>query len=712
MIMQPAWLFSRHRESAITACLVVVMALAPWFPAAARPVTPETAVSLVTNWLSSDSRPLGARLSNKVVNAQTFPASNGTPLYYAVNLRPTGFVIVSADDDVEPIVAFSSEGRYDPSPANPLGAMVANDLPARVGAARALQAHEKTPARAQAAQTKWRRLLSASARNARSFSSIASLSDPRVDPFVQSRWGQSLECGWVCYNYYTPPGPVGSDLNYPAGCLATAMAQLMRHHRYPGFGVGTGGFDISVYGVPTQRSLLGGNGSGGPYDWNSMVLDPNCETTLTQRQAIAALCHDAGVAAHMDYRSEADGGSGASLTSAYTAMLYTFYYANAKVHAALSSIALDKLYKMVNPNLHARAPVILGIRRPGGNHAVICDGYGYDAGTQYHHLNMGWTGLDDTWYNLPDVDAVTHAYDAVTGCLYNVFPYDSGEIIAGRVTDSSGAAIGGAGVTAGSFCDTTDARGLYALRGVSSNTAYTVRVQKDGFVFADRAVTTGYSQSGNVNCGNLWDVNFTGYQTMSISDAKKKADDYPVAVQGAVVSAAFGEWFYVETENRSTGILVHWPQHNAIPGRKVDVIGAIKTNESWERYIEAASADDRGQRKLNPVGMSIAAVGGSNWKGIGGYTGRQKGVTGGVGLNNVGLLVRLSGRFTYIDEHNFTLDDGSGAMVHCVTPAGVLANPTWQFVTVSGISSLEMVGDELHSKLLVRNDEDIQIVAP
>jgi hypothetical protein len=68
-------------------------------------------------------------------------------------------------------------------------------------------------------------------------------------------------------------------------------------------------------------------------------------------------------------------------------------------------------------------------------HAVLCDGYGYNYSTLYHHLNMGWNGIDDAWYNLPVIDADT-GFNAITSCLYNIYTSGSGEIISGRVFDS------------------------------------------------------------------------------------------------------------------------------------------------------------------------------------------------------------------------------------------------------------------------------------
>jgi len=47
----------------------------------------------------------------------------------------------------------------------------------------------------------------------------------------------------------------------------------------------------------------------------------------------------------------------------------------------------DGLIGMVNPNLDANLPVCFGIHGSGNTgHEVVCDGYGYNSGTMYHHI--------------------------------------------------------------------------------------------------------------------------------------------------------------------------------------------------------------------------------------------------------------------------------------------------------------------------------------
>ncbi len=91
----------------------------------------------------------------------------------------------------------------------------------------------------------------------------------------------------------------------------------------------------------------------------------------------------------------------------------------------------------------------------------------------------------------------------------------------------------------------------------------------------------------------------------------------------------------------------------------------------------------------------------------GGPFGQQPGMTGGAGLNNIGLLVRLTGSYSYIGPDTFLLDDGSGRPVLCLVPSGVVLSPAWRFVTVTGISSCTDNGNEVASIVRVRGQADI-----
>ncbi|MBN1392949.1 MAG: C10 family peptidase [Sedimentisphaerales bacterium] len=483
----------------------------------------EEAKRAVRGWLKVDPMPLRAQLGNQVKQADVFTDDDGEPIYYVIYLKPSGFVIVPAEDLVEPIIAFADDGTYDPSPDNPLGALVSRDVPGRIAAARDIQAlASSSPRKLTAqqtaleeaclnAQSKWTELNDYS--DMIGTLGIPSVSDVRVAPFVQSRWSQTTECGSACYNYYTPPYSSGSASNYPCGCVATAMAQLMRYWQHPTAGVGTGCFTIYVDGSPETRCLRGGNGSGGPYNWADMVLDPGCGTSSIQRAAIGALTHDAGVAVNMDYSS---GGSGADTMQSATAFKNTFGYSKAvKGYNSGSNIPESNLNTMLNPNMDSGFPCLLGITGTIGGHAIVCDGYGYNTSTLYHHLNLGWAGSDDAWYDLPTIDTSLGTFTSVYKCVYNVYVTGSGEIISGRVTDTSGVPISGATVTGtrtggGVYNDTTDDKGIYALSKIPSSSTYNISVTKSGYTFTNQVVSTLTSSDYSSTSGNKWGINFVG----------------------------------------------------------------------------------------------------------------------------------------------------------------------------------------------------------
>lgn len=480
----------------------------------ARPMAADEAKMAVTGWLRVYAQPLGSALGQDIAGVETFTNEDGETIYYIVYLQPSGFVIVPADDLIEPIIGFADDGTYDPSPDNPLGALVTNDLNGRIAMVRDIQALEATSAMEAAleSQTRWNQLtVFAEAPGGPATTSLPSVDDPRVDPLVQSNWAQTKCCtspSLNCYNYYTPN-------NYPCGCVATAMAQLMRYHQHPVSPVLLC-FLIEVDGEQQGYCIRGGDGSGGPYNWNDMVLVPNCSTTLAQRQAIGALCSDAGGSVQMSYTS---GSSSANTLDAKDALIDTFKYGNAvKGYNSGSNIGAG-LIGMVNPNLDCGFPALLGITGPSGGHAIVCDGYGYNSSTMYHHLNMGWSETaNDAWYNLPNITTTNpnYTFTSVYKCVYNIYPYlpmSGNEIVSGRITTPEGDPINNAEVCfeymGGPLWSLwTNERGIYAYYGFMWDETFWVSVLKEGYVFHSRDVTTGKSIDLNNVSGNRWGVDF------------------------------------------------------------------------------------------------------------------------------------------------------------------------------------------------------------
>jgi hypothetical protein len=164
---------------------------------------------------------------------------------------------------------------------------------------------------------------------------------------------------------------------------------------------------------------------------------------------------------------------------------------------------------MINPNLDAKKPVIIVTN----NHALLCDGYGYSYLTLYHHLNMGWSGSSDAWYNL--TNSILNQ-DLVYSCIYNVQTTQTGdgEIISGRVFDyNNEEPIANAILYVKSAGETiaetrTDSKGIYAFDCLQSNTTYTVTALVEGYGSASQYITTGISTDDSAVSGNIWSADF------------------------------------------------------------------------------------------------------------------------------------------------------------------------------------------------------------
>ncbi len=557
----------------------LVLALGMTVGAQAAPVSLEQAKLALQGWLANGGTRLGAKLNLQQAEWMVVPAADGSVLYYVASLNPQGFIVVAADDQIEPIIVFSARGKFRLNANNPLFTILQGDLPARLAtvsqalAAPADPGSRQVQAAMTAAEGNWRRLQSAGKVAGKRIPDTTviyrepTIDDVRISPLIQSQWDQlylkqiQVDLDGVdpldtvdiyLYNYYTPK-------HLYCGCVATAMAQVMRFYTYPTEGIGIHEFPVTIDGLTAKRSTRGGDGAGGPYEWDLMDVVPAITMwdegsdyySETKRKAIGTLCYDAGVAVEMDYGTD---GSGAFPDKVGPALRDIFKYGNSILYYKGSDIAATQRNVIINSNLDAGRPVLLSISNGGASgHEIVSDGYGYNEGTLYNHLNMGWGGFDDSWYALPAL--LRSGYKIVDGIEYNIRPAGLGEIVSGRVRNSDNQPVPGTTVTAvstagGSYnqTTTTNAEGIYAFDYVPSNTTLTLTATRTHCTFTPQSVSTTESVSppedlsSTGTCGNLWAVDFTGvlpYVALTVSDRNASENAGNPAV--FVVSRTGGE---------------------------------------------------------------------------------------------------------------------------------------------------------------------------
>jgi len=139
----------------------------------------------------------------------------------------------------------------------------------------------------------------------------------------------------------------------------------------------------------------------------------------------------------------------------------------------------------------------------------------------------------------------------------------------------------------------------------------------------------------------------------SVVEAKGLADGEPVCFAASSVTVGFASKFYIEDSNRVSGIRVE-STTSVSPNQMVQVFGTLGLADGCERAITNCKViPGPAGPAIRPLEIVGRAAGGS-------AKGSTPGITGGVGLNNVGLLVRVAGNLTAVVSDGFYLDDGSG----------------------------------------------------
>jgi hypothetical protein len=207
-------------------------------------------------------------------------------------------------------------------------------------------------------------------------------------------------------NLYTPG-------NYAVGCVAITFTEVLQYFQWPRIGVGSHtysdnyGSSLGTYTVNFESSYT---------NWNN-IKDKyyKVASTSSQRMELGKLAYNCAVAVNMDFEYN---GSTSNVNRIPAAANKHFRYT-----AEYISKSANQFWARVDSNLINNLPVQLPIYTASGSgHAIVCDGI-KDIGqaTQYYHLNMGWWGSANGWY---DIQGIYNAggYSNITGAVVDMIP--------------------------------------------------------------------------------------------------------------------------------------------------------------------------------------------------------------------------------------------------------------------------------------------------
>ena len=220
-----------------------------------------------------------------------------------------------------------------------------------------------------------------------------------VDALIHTKWNQGTPYNNFC--------PVSNGKRCITGCVATAMAQVMKYWSWPVHGYGSVSYEDDGCGQLLSEDL-----SSNYYDWNNMLdtYYTNGNYTSVQISAVATLMRDCGYAVHMHYTPDESGAS----VSAGTMREY-FHYSPMATDRYVENYSEERWHDYIRRDLLAKRPVMYNGQSTESGHEFILDGFDTEG---YYHVNWGWGGYQDGWFILTDLNG----YNTDQWMINNLMP--------------------------------------------------------------------------------------------------------------------------------------------------------------------------------------------------------------------------------------------------------------------------------------------------
>ncbi len=326
------------------------------------------------------------------------------------------FVIIAADDCVQPVLGYSTENPFGTGkiPENAFYWLKGYDCQI----AFAVQSKQKPTAETS---KQWNDLLAGKG--------LEPKSDRNVEPLIQTQWDQS-----PYYNDLCPYDNTGNQRTV-TGCVATAMAQIMKYWAYPEHGIGDHAYTPETH---PQHGVQYVNFAEATYNWSQM---PN--SISSSNTEIAKLMYHCGVSVDMDYDySESNSshtGSGAKTADVATALTKYFNYDTAS-YKTREEVGQDSTWiSMMKAELDAGRPMQYSGRGNGG-HSFVCDGY---SDNDFFHFNWGWGGMRDGYFEITNLNpggsgtgGGSYVYNNDQAAIFGIKPATMGTATAPTLTAS------------------------------------------------------------------------------------------------------------------------------------------------------------------------------------------------------------------------------------------------------------------------------------
>ena len=369
--------------------LLLILSLLCPLLATAAPVNESVCRKIATEFLKSKNFRVEMSQLKLVPADPVVKASNQAPAYYIYEAPSKGFVIVAGDDSVEPIIGYSTEnGLLNTGSAPNFDSW--------------MQMWEKIIDSNRKHQTK------ASSKVAQAWMDVTAPAKTTEDPsnllIETALWDQGSP-----YNLLCPKDDGGTCVT---GCTATALAIIMRHHKWPDAGVGT------LPGYKTGSITIPDIELGQKYDWDNMLMEYDGTANYTQKMAVATLMYHVGVMIQSSYTS-----SGTGSHSIYIAANVSNYmkYEQTRIYTYRDFYSKEGWMEQIKKSIQNNCPIhYSGWAADNSGHAFVLDGYDEQDKV---HINFGWGGANNGYFVIPELGGYTEGQIGI----FNLKP-DEGEV--------------------------------------------------------------------------------------------------------------------------------------------------------------------------------------------------------------------------------------------------------------------------------------------
>jgi len=370
------------------------------FGATAQPIDNVTAAKIAQSRLIRD----GMAPQYTVNNMELLPGHQGQPLFYFVTLKPQGFIIVSANNNLPPVIAYG----YDIITGHTVDFLrfVANDLNKRMDCL-----SELPPSVIEQRNREWTLCIQEYQGNP-GFQQWPEPGSTATGGWLETNWTQDFP-----YNSMCPLDPVTGNRSV-AGCPAVAMAMIVNFHQTTNEVVFTNADDYHHvyagrnYWIDNDYQTIGFPSFPMLNDYLDTLMVHYIEEAPLTKNDKAAMVFACGVAAKQVYTSSGSGTFG--VDQAYDAY-QKFNFTTAELYTDSDT----SIYTKMARNIMDTLPVHLAVVDPGWTmgHNVVVDGYNTD---HYFHLNFGWGGSYNGWYLLPD--EIPYGLTVIEGAVIDILP--------------------------------------------------------------------------------------------------------------------------------------------------------------------------------------------------------------------------------------------------------------------------------------------------